>query len=65
MSLVSLLIILVVLGVVAYLISAYLPMEPRIKSIAIWVIIIIALFIVLSAFGVCGAVKGVAVPSLK
>lgn len=64
MSLISLLIILVVLGVVAYLINAYLPMDARIKSIAIWVIIIIAIFIVLSAFGVCGAVKGVAVPKV-
>jgi hypothetical protein len=64
MSLVSLLVVLVVLGVVAYVISRYVPMEARIKSIAIWVIVIIALFIVLSAFGVCDALKGTAVPTL-
>jgi cation transporter-like permease len=64
MSLVTLIIVLIVLGVVAYLISSYLPMEPRIKTILIWVIIIVALVIVLNAFGVCSALKGTAVPKL-
>lgn len=64
MPLITLLIILIVLGVIAYLISAYAPMEPRIKSIAVWVIIIVALFFVASAFGVCDAIRGTTVPKV-
>lgn len=65
MSLVTLIVIIVCLGVLAYLINAYAPMDARLKQIAVWVIIIVALFIVASAFGVCAVLKSTAVPSLK
>lgn len=62
MSLVSLLVVLIVLGVVAYLIYAFMPMEPRIKQILLWVILAVAIFVVLQAFGVCDVLKQQPVP---
>ena len=62
MSLVTLLIVLIVLGVVAYAIKTYLPMEPAIKTLLLWVILAVAVVVVLSAFGVCDALRAQTVP---
>lgn len=62
MSLVQLIIILVCLGILAYVVNRFLPADARIKSIIVWVIIIVAVLIVLSAFGILDVLRGIAVP---
>lgn len=52
MPLVNLIITLVVVGVLLWLINAYIPMEPTIKKILNVVVIIIVILWLLSAFGI-------------
>lgn len=52
MTIVSLIVWLLILGVVGWAIQTYAPMETRIKNILIWVLVIIAVVIVLYAFGI-------------
>lgn len=65
MSIVSLLIILVVIGVVIWAVTTYIPMDGGIKRLIQIVGVIIAVFIVLNAFGVFGSLRGVNVPTLE
>jgi hypothetical protein len=51
MGLVQLVVLLIVLGVALYAVNAYLPMERTIKNIVNLVVILVALLLVLSAFG--------------
>lgn len=55
MSLISLVIILVVVGVVLWLINSYIPMQSTIKRILNVVVIIVVILWLLSAFGVIGS----------
>jgi hypothetical protein len=52
MSLISLVIVLVVVGVILWLINSYIPMQPTIKKILNAVVIIVVVIWLLSAFGV-------------
>jgi hypothetical protein len=52
MSLISLVIVLVVVGVVLWLINSYIPMQTTIKKILNVVVIIVVVLWLLSAFGV-------------
>jgi len=52
MSLISLVIVLVVVGVILWLINSYIPMQPTIKKILNAVVIIVVVLWLLSAFGV-------------
>ena len=62
----SLVITLVVIGVVLYLINAYVPMDGKIKTILNWVVVIAVVLWLLSAFGVFGLMgAGPAVPQLR
>lgn len=65
MSLISLLILLVVIGVVLWAIITYIPMPQAIKSIILVVGIIVALYYVLSAFGILGHLQSVQVPTVR
>ena len=58
MSLISLIVTLVVVGVLLWLINAYIPMEPTIKKILNVVVIIVVVLWLLSAFGVIGSMSG-------
>lgn len=58
MSLLNLVITLVVVGVILWLINAYIPMEPTIKKILNVVVIIVVILWLLSAFGVIGSMSG-------
>lgn len=58
MSLLNLVITLVVVGVLLWLINAYIPMEPTIKKILNVVVIIVVILWLLSAFGVIGSMSG-------
>ena len=52
MSLISLLIVLIVIGVVVWLINNYLPMDAKIKKILNVVVLIVVVLWLLSVFGI-------------
>jgi hypothetical protein len=52
MSLLALILVIVLIGVVLWLINAFIPMEPRIKMILNWVVIIFLIIWLLKALGV-------------
>lgn len=54
MSLISLILVLVVVGVVLWLINTYVPMDGKIKGILNIVVVIAVLLWLLQAFGVLG-----------
>jgi len=55
MSLLSLLIVLVVVGVILWLINTYIPMDGKIKKILNVVVVILVIAWLLSAFGIFGS----------
>ncbi|MBE0539552.1 MAG: hypothetical protein IH620_07555 [Ignavibacterium sp.] len=55
MSLITLVIVLVVVGVVLWLINSYIPMQATIKKILNVVVVIAVILWLLSAFGVIGS----------
>jgi len=59
MPLIQLIIVLVVVGVILWLINAYIPMERTIKKILNVVVIIAVILWLLSAFGVIGSLQGI------
>jgi hypothetical protein len=59
MSLITLVIVLVVVGVVLWLINSYIPMQATIKKILNAVVIIVVVLWLLSAFGVIGSLNTV------
>ena len=52
MSLISLVIVLVVVGVILWLINSFIPMQATIKKILNAVVVIVVILWLLSAFGV-------------
>lgn len=52
MSLITLVIVLVIVGVVLWLINSYIPMQSTIKRILNVVVVIVVILWLLSAFGV-------------
>jgi len=65
MSLTSLVITLIVVGVLLWLINAYIPMDGKIKQILNIVVVIVVVLWLLSAFGVLGGSGDIRVPQLK
>ncbi len=61
MSLLTLLLVIVVVGVVLWLINSYVPMDSKIKMILNVVIVIVLIIWLLKAFGVWGAIGSVKV----
>lgn len=61
MSLITVLIVIVVVGVVLWLINSYVPMDGKIKTILNVVVVIILIIWLLKAFGVWGAMGDVRV----
>jgi hypothetical protein len=59
MSLITLVIVLVVVGVVLWLINSYIPMQSTIKKILNVVVVIAVILWLLSAFGVIGSLNTV------
>ena len=54
MSLVTILLVLIVVGVILWLINTYIPMQGTIKSILNAVVVILVVLWLLQAFGVLG-----------
>lgn len=59
MSLVTLIVVLIVIGVLLWLINTYIPMDPKIKGILNAVVVILVILWLLQAFGVLGSLRGV------
>lgn len=58
MSLISLIVTLIVVGVLLWLINNYIPMDGKIKKILNVVVIIAVVLWLLSVFGVIGSISG-------
>jgi hypothetical protein len=61
MPLINLVVTLIVVGVLLWLVNAYIPMDSKIKSILNVVIVIAVVLWLLSAFGVLGGMRGITV----
>jgi len=58
MSLLTLILVLVVVGVLLWLVNNYIPMDGKIKSILNVVVVILVVVWLLQAFGLLGAIGG-------
>ncbi|OJY68658.1 MAG: hypothetical protein BGP16_05320 [Sphingobium sp. 66-54] len=61
MSLVNVVIVLIVVGVLLWLVNAYVPMDSKIKSILNAVVVIAVILWLLQAFGVLGSLGSISV----
>jgi hypothetical protein len=52
MDLIQVLVVLIVIGLVLYLVNAYIPMAPPIKTVVNVVVVLILCIWLLSAFGI-------------
>jgi 1-acyl-sn-glycerol-3-phosphate acyltransferase len=59
MSLISVIIALVVVGVALWLVNSYIPMDGKIKKILNVVVVIVLILWLLSAFGVFGSMSNI------
>ncbi|MDP2945577.1 MAG: Thivi_2564 family membrane protein [Atribacterota bacterium] len=57
MSLISLLVVLIVVGVILWLINTYIPMDAKIKKILNVVVVIVVILWLLQAFGILGNLR--------
>ncbi len=64
MSVIALVLILCFLGFIAWLVNAKAPIGPTFKLIINIVLIVVAIILVLSAFGVWDEVRSVKVPHI-
>jgi len=65
MSLVTVVIVLIVVGVILWLINSYIPMQGTIKKILNAVVVICVVIWLLKVFGVLGSFSNVTVPKLN
>jgi len=61
MPLVTLIVVLVIVGVALWLINAYIPMDPKIKTILNVVVVIAVVLWLLQAFGLIGSLSSVTI----
>ena len=64
MSVVSLLIMLIIIGVVLWLINKYIPMDGKIKTILNVVVVILVILWLLNEFGVIGSLSSTHIGSV-
>jgi hypothetical protein len=65
MTLVSIVVVLVVVGLILWLINTYIPMAGAIKSLLNIVVFVVVLIWLLQVFGLIGPIQGLHVPNLK
>ena len=65
MSLISVAITLIVVGVLLWLVNTYIPMDAKIKKILNVVVVIAVVLWLLSAFGVLGHTGDIRVPQVR
>lgn len=61
MPLINLVIVLIVVGVLLWLVNAYIPMDSKIKNILNIVVVIAVVLWLLQAFGILGSLSSVRV----
>jgi hypothetical protein len=61
MSILTILIVIVVVGVLLWAINSFLPMDPKIKSILNIVVVVLLIIWLLQAFGLINILRGVRV----
>jgi hypothetical protein len=61
MSLLTILLVLVVVGVILWLVNTYIPMDRKIKNILNVVVVILVIIWLLQAFGLLDSIKGMRV----
>ncbi len=61
MSLVTIVVVLIVVGVLLWLVNTYIPMDSKIKSILNAVVVIAVVIWLLQAFGVLGSLNTIRV----
>ena len=59
MSLVSVLLVLIVVGVILWLVNTYIPMDRKIKNILNIVVVIVVVLWLLRAFGVLDSLNSI------
>lgn len=59
MSLITVIIVLVIVGVILWLVNAYIPMDRKIKQILNIVVVILVVIWLLRAFGIFGMIGDV------
>jgi hypothetical protein len=65
MPLISLVITLIVVGVLLWLVNAYIPMDAKIKQILNIVVVICVVIWLLYAFGILGRADEIRVPQVR
>ena len=65
MTLVSIVLMLVVVGLMMWLINTYIPMAAGIKSVLNIVVLIVVTIWLLQGFGIIGNIPGVRIPALR
>ena len=65
MSLISLVITLIVIGVLLWLVNTYIPMDGKIKKILNIVVVIAVVLWLLAAFGILGHSGDIRVPQVR
>jgi hypothetical protein len=61
MSLLTIVVVLIVVGVLLWLVNTYIPMDSKIKSILNAVVVIVVVIWLLQAFGIIGSLISVRV----
>jgi hypothetical protein len=61
MTLIQLVVVLIVIGVLLWAINTYIPMQAAIRKILNVVVVLVAILLVLGAFGVLDSLSGVRV----
>ena len=59
MSLLTIIIVLLVVGVLLWLINSYIPMDAKIKKILNIVVVIVVILWLLKVFGLLGSIKSI------
>ncbi len=57
MSLISLIVVLIIVGVLMYLINSYIPMDPKYKQLVNVVVIIFVIIWLIQALGLLGPLQ--------
>ena len=65
MSMISLVLTLIVVGVLLWLVNAYIPMDSKIKRILNVVVVICVVVWLLYAFGILGRAGDIQVPQIR
>ncbi len=64
MSLVTLLVVLVLIGLITWLVTTYIPMDPGVKRVIQIAAVVVAVLYLLSAIGLFGSLSSIRVPRL-